>query len=289
MVKLVPPCSPSPAPLKSVPGDCSDSYRRACSLGSMPPGPHPRALARPQGYNPERPGNKQQYLRCRRWRCPCRSAAWPPGRSERNKGICSFFCWLCSLFSGRRRNSILSYAPDHLTFSPQRFLTAAILPRLSRQVRYIYLHSFLIRHEQDISETLTPSKAPTLAMRGQYIRRQLIMQPPLFSIRQEATAALHRARSHSCAAQGIGGQEATAAQHRARSHCRAVRHLQRSVVATIRPFSGSPSPARSGRCPAAAILSLNLTAVLHAPTVHGWALLIIPCPAQVSAVSSIWE
>ena len=41
--------SPSP----SVPGP----------LGSrVPPGPHP--MARPPGYNPERPKNKQQYLRC---------------------------------------------------------------------------------------------------------------------------------------------------------------------------------------------------------------------------------
>ena len=39
----------------------------------MPPGQHPRAL--PPGYNPERPKNKQQYLRCKQWRCPrCRAA-----------------------------------------------------------------------------------------------------------------------------------------------------------------------------------------------------------------------
>ena len=45
----------------------------------MPPGPHSRA--RPPRYNPERLKNKQQYLRCKRWRCPrCRAAR--PQREE---------------------------------------------------------------------------------------------------------------------------------------------------------------------------------------------------------------
>ena len=65
------------------------------------------------------------------------SAAWPPGHSGRNNRICSFFCSVCSPCSGRRRNSILPYAPDHLAFSPQRFLTATTPPRRSTQVRYI--------------------------------------------------------------------------------------------------------------------------------------------------------
>ena len=55
--------------------------------------PHPRAW--PPGYNPERPKNKQQYLRCKQWRCP-RAAAGPLGRSGKDKGICSFFFSLCS-------------------------------------------------------------------------------------------------------------------------------------------------------------------------------------------------
>ena len=43
-------------------------YLRASPLGSVPPGPHPRA--RPPGYNPRASGpKKNQYLRCRRWRC----------------------------------------------------------------------------------------------------------------------------------------------------------------------------------------------------------------------------
>ena len=49
-------------------------------------------------------------------------AAGPLGRSGKNKGICSSFSLsLCSPCSGRRRNSILPYAPNHLAFSPHVF------------------------------------------------------------------------------------------------------------------------------------------------------------------------
>ena len=198
-------------------------------LGSVPPGPHPRA--RPPGYNPERPKNKQQYLRCHgkpeRWRCPrCRAAR--PLREE--EGDMFFFSSLCSPCSGRRRNLILPYAPNHLAFSLQRFPTATTtLPRRPTQVRYIYLHSSSIRHMLlDISETLTPSIGPpTLAIRAQYIRLQMTTKPPPRRTGQEATAAPHRAGSHRRAAPGRKppprrtGQDATAAPHRARRHRRA--------------------------------------------------------------------
>ena len=107
------------------------------------------------------------------------------------------FCSLCSPCSGRRKNSILSNAPDHLAFSPQRFLTATTLPRRSTQVRYIYLHSFSfsIRHILlDIAETLAQHRARSH-------RRAASGKKPLHSIGQEATrrptvtAAQHRARS----------------------------------------------------------------------------------------------
>ena len=98
--------------------DISDCDWVGCLLGRI----------RGHGRRDIVPRNRQQHLRCRQWRCPIVPAAWPPGSSWRNKGICSFFCSLCSPCSGRRRNSILSYAPDHLAFSPQRFLTATTLP-----------------------------------------------------------------------------------------------------------------------------------------------------------------
>ena len=139
----------------------------------------------------------------------------------RTRGFVHFFPYLCSPCSGRRRNSILPYAPNHLAFSPQRFPTATILPRHlgSTQVGYIYLHSSSIRHILlDISETLTPSNPPYPCSIHSTTDDN------------EATAAPHRAISHLSAAPGRKppprrtGQEATAAQHRARSHRRAGSH-----------------------------------------------------------------
>ena len=205
----------------------------------MPPGPHPRA--RPPGYNLERSKDKQQYLRCKQWRCPrCRAAR--PQREE--QGDLFFFFSLCSPCSGRRRNLILPYAPNHLAFSLQRFPAATTtLPRRPTQVRYISLHSSSIRHILlNISGTLTPSsprypcarhstaddnEATAAQHRARSLRRAASgKKPPPRSIGQEATSALHRARGHRRAASGKTppprrtGQEATSAQHRARSHRR---------------------------------------------------------------------
>ena len=145
-----------------------------------------------------------------------------------------FFISLCSPCSGRRRFSILPYAPNlnHLAFCPQRFLIATTLPRQSTPVRYIYLHSYSIYHILlDISDASTPSNPSypcsihsttddneATAASGR--------KPPPRSTEQEATAALHRARSHRRAVPGkkppprSTGQEATAAPYRARSHRR---------------------------------------------------------------------
>ena len=191
-----------------------------CLLGST----------RGHGRQARRPRNKQQYLRCKRWRCPrCRAAR----QHREEQGDCSFFFSLCSPCSVRKWNSILPYAPNHLAFSPQRFPTATTLPRQSTPVRYIYLHSYSIYHILlDISDALTPSNPSypcsihsttddneATAASGK--------KPPPRSTGQEATAAQHRARSHRRAAPGKKppprriGQEATAAPHRARSHRRA--------------------------------------------------------------------
>ena len=127
-------------------------------------------------------------------------AAWPPDSSGRNKGVCSFLCALCSPCSGRRRNLILSYAPNHLAFSPQRFLIATTLPESSSTINTSSLYLSSIRHILlDISKTLTPSNP---CYPCTYIRRQMTTKPPPRSIGQEATPAQHLARSHSRATSG---------------------------------------------------------------------------------------
>ena len=95
----------------------------------------------------------------------------------------------------RRRNSILHYAPNHLAFSPQRFLTATTLPQQSTQVRSIYLHSSLTHH---IGQEATAA----LHWASSHRRPASGKQPPPRRIEQEATAAQHRARSHRRATSG---------------------------------------------------------------------------------------
>ena len=130
-------------------------------------------------------------------------------------------------------NSILSCAPDHLAFSPSRFLTATTLPRRSTpQARYIYLHSSSIRHILlNISETLTVDNRPSnprypCAIHSTTNDNEATAAPHRASraalmIRQEAaTAAPHWARSHrraagTSAARAGQDSEATAAPHRA--------------------------------------------------------------------------
>ena len=156
-------------------------------------------------------------------------AARPQREEPRQGDLFIFFCSLCSPCFGRRRNSILPYAPNHLAFSPRPAIphcnnTSSTINASS--LHMIYLHSSSIRHILlDISETFDTLK-PSLSVCNTF--DELTTKPPPRSIGQEATAAPHWARSHRCAAPGKKppprriGQEATAAPHRARSHRRAV-------------------------------------------------------------------
>ena len=63
-------------------------YLRACPLGRISPGPHPRARSDGRDIIPSGRGINIKTFDVGDGNVP---AAWPPGRSGRNKGICSFF------------------------------------------------------------------------------------------------------------------------------------------------------------------------------------------------------
>ena len=134
-----------------------------CPLGST------RGHAQQVIYPLRRAGrfeNREKKIPCSNG---CFPAAWPLGQQREEQGDLFIFFLLCSPCFGRRRNSILPYAPNHLAYSPQRYLTATILPRRSMQVRYIHLHSSSIRLIMlDISETLTPSNPRSLSVRSTF-------------------------------------------------------------------------------------------------------------------------
>ena len=138
---------------EAVPSDsCLNISQRSCWVVCP--------LGRTRGHGLYTPGgfkNTEKKIPCSNGRFP---AAWLLGPQREEQRDLFIFCLLCSPYSVRRSISILSYAPDHVAFSPRRFLTATTLPRRSTQVCYIYLHSSLIRHILlDMSETLTPSNS----------------------------------------------------------------------------------------------------------------------------------
>ena len=109
-------------------------YLRACPLGSVPPGPHPRA--RPAGYYPERPRNKQQYLRCRRCLHRCHvgdsimmmAISVPAACQWCNKGICSSRCGLAAMQRGYRHRLHRRYSSCSSCLSLGRIIVSPSVP-----------------------------------------------------------------------------------------------------------------------------------------------------------------